>query len=140
MSRRNAEIVKRCMEFWDDRDLSPAAELLDAAVEFDLTRNVFNPAVYRGVAGFEQMVNAIDDAWDEFRVDTDDVVAGGDHVVTAVTVKGTGPGSRVEVSMMLFQVWTLRDSKVTKVVGGYRERSEALEAAGLSEQDDRAEP
>ena len=133
MSQENVEIVKRCMRFWDDRDYSPAAEFLDQGVEFDLCRNIFNPRVYRGVSGFERMVSAIDEAWDDFRVDTDAFIDAGDNVITAVTVKGKGPGSGVGVSMRLFQVWTLRDSKVVRVVGGYRDRAEALEAIGLSE-------
>jgi hypothetical protein len=36
--------------------------------------------------------------------------------------------------MKIFQVWTLRGSKVVRMVGGYRDRNEALEAVGLSEQ------
>ena len=35
--------------------------------------------------------------------------------------------------MRIFQVWTLRDSKVVRMVGGYRNRPEALEAAGLKD-------
>ena len=64
---------------------------------------------------------------------TDAFIDAGDNVVTAVTLKGKGPESGVEVSMRIYQVWTLRDSKVVRVVGGYRDRAEALEAAGLSE-------
>ena len=135
MSEENVQIVKRCMKFWEDRDLSAALEFFDPDIEFDLSRNVFNPAVYRGISGLEQMVSVIDDAWDEFRAGTDKFVDAGDQVVTAIRIKGKGPGSGVEVSMPLFQVWTLRNSKVVRVVGGYRDWSEALEAAGLMEQD-----
>jgi ketosteroid isomerase-like protein len=135
MSQENVKVVKRCMRFWYDRDWSPAPELFDPDVEFDLSRNVFNPDIYRGISDLQRLVSAVDEAWDDFRIDTDAVIDAGDNVVTAVTVKGKGPGSGVDVSMRIFQVWTLRDSKVVRVVGGYRDRAEALEAAGLSEQD-----
>jgi hypothetical protein len=134
MSQENVEIVKRCMEYWDHRDISLVRHFLDPNVEFDLSRNVFNPAVYAGVSGLQRMVSVIDDAWDEFRADTDELIDAGDEVVTAVTIKGKGPGSGVEVSMQIFQVWRLRGSKVVRVVGGYRDRREALEAAGVLEQ------
>jgi ketosteroid isomerase-like protein len=134
MSQQNVEIVKRCMEFWRHRDISLVRQFLDPNVEFDLSRNVFNAAVYGGVSGLERMVSVIDDAWDEFRADADELIDAGDQVVTALTIKGKGPGSGVEVSMQLFQVWRLRDSKVVRVIGGYRDRHEALEAAGLAEQ------
>ena len=63
----------------------------------------------------------------------EEVIDGGDHVVTAVRISGRRRGSGVEVEMQVFHVWTLREGKVTRLTGGYRERSEALEAAGLSE-------
>jgi uncharacterized protein len=132
MSQENVEIVRRCLEFWIKRDWSAALDLLDPTVEFDLSRNVFNPAVYRGTSGIEQMVSVVDDTWDEFRADADEFIDAGDQVVAAITITGKGPGSGVEVSMQLFHVWTLRRSKVVRMVS-YRDRPEALEAAGLSE-------
>jgi hypothetical protein len=33
--------------------------------------------------------------------------------------------------MRVFQVWTLRDGRVVNVTRGHRDRTEALEAAGL---------
>jgi ketosteroid isomerase-like protein len=134
MSRENVEIVRRCLEFWGQRDLlSRAPEVLDPDVEFDLSRNIFNPHIYRGLSGLERMVSGTDDAWDDFRFVPEEVIDAGDNVVTAVTIQGKGKGSGVDVRMQVFQVWTLRDSKVVRVVGGYRDRSEALEAAGLRE-------
>jgi hypothetical protein len=103
MSQQNVEIVERCMKFWDHRDVFLIREFLDPNVEFDLSRNVFNPAVYRGIAGLEQMVSVIDDAWDEFRADADKFVDAGDRVLTTLTIRGKGPGSGVEVSMQLFR-------------------------------------
>ena len=132
MSQENVEIVRRCLEFWIRRDWSAALDLLDPTVEFDLSRNVFNPAVYCGTSGIERMVSVVDDAWDEFRANADEFIDAGDQVVAAITITGKGPGSGVEVSMQLFHVWTLRRSKVVRMVS-YRDRPEALEAAGLSE-------
>jgi hypothetical protein len=34
--------------------------------------------------------------------------------------------------MRLFNIRTLRDGKVLRIAGGYRDRAEVLEAAGLS--------
>ena len=54
-------------------------------------------------------------------------------------MSGKGKESGAKVEMKLFSVWTFRDAKVVQIVGGYRDRSEALEAAGLSEQRDHAD-
>jgi ketosteroid isomerase-like protein len=140
MSQENLEIVRRCAEFMNRRDLSQLFELVDPEIEVDLSRNIFNPDIYRGHAGLERWRSVIDDVWDDFRgVIEETIDAGDDKVVAAATIHGTGKGSGVEVKMQLFQVWTLRDSKVVRLVGGYRDRAEALEAAGLSEQDAHAD-
>jgi ketosteroid isomerase-like protein len=134
MSQENVEVVRRCAEFMNRRDLSQLFELVDPEVEVDLSRNIFNPDIYRGHAGLERWRSGIDDVWDDFRAVIEETIdAGDDKVVAASTIHGTGKGSGVEVKMQLFQVWMLRDSKVVRLVGGYRDRAEALEAAGLSE-------
>jgi ketosteroid isomerase-like protein len=44
MSEENVEIVRRCYEFWGNRDESLIVELLYPDVVYDLSGNVFNPA------------------------------------------------------------------------------------------------
>jgi ketosteroid isomerase-like protein len=134
MSQENVEIVRRCYELWESRDWSAIPEVFDPHVEIDLSRNIFNPDVYQGHAGVERYVRVVEEVWDDFKVVPAEFIDAGDNVVTAVTVRGKGKGSGVDVKMDLFNIWTLRDSRVARVVGGYRDRSEALEAAGLAKQ------
>ena len=136
MSKESVEIVRRCAEAMNLRDLADGVpsgllELVDPDAELDLSRNVFNPVVYRGHAGIEEWRRAAIDVWQSFTGELDELIDAGDKVVTAVTMRGKGKESGVDVEMRVFQVWTVRDSKVVRVVGGYRDRSEALEAAGL---------
>jgi uncharacterized protein len=135
MSQENVEIVRRCYELWGSRDWSMISEVFDPDVEIDLSRNIFNPDIYHGHAGVERYVAVVEEVWDDFQVVPAEFIDAGDNVVTAVTVRGKGKGSGVDVKMDLFNIWTLRDSRVVRVVGGYRDRAEALEAAGLVEQD-----
>jgi ketosteroid isomerase-like protein len=117
----------------NSRDFSRTAEFLDPDIEIDVSRNILNPGVYHGHAGFEQMVRATDDVWDDFRIEPRELIDAGDHVVVAVTISGFGKGSGVVAEMDLFNVLTLRGGKVVRIVGGLRSRDEALEAAGLEE-------
>ena len=148
MSRENVEIVRRCTEFWADvspitdvldpnfwanRDVSPISDVLDPNVVIDLSRSDFNPDVYRGHGGVRRWVENVDEVWDRFEAKIEEVIDGGDRVVTAVRISGRRRGSGVEVEMRVFHVWTLRGGKVMRLTGGYRERTEALEAAGLRE-------
>jgi ketosteroid isomerase-like protein len=131
VSKENVEIVRRCIDLFNSRDISQVAELLDPEIELDLSRNVFNPDVYRGHAGIERWRNAVEDVWDDFQGVAEELIEADNKVVAAVNLRGKGKESGVEVKMQIFSIWTLRDSKVVQVVGGYRDRSEVLEAAGL---------
>ena len=108
-------------------------ELFDPDVVLDLSRNIFNPGVYRGYAGLEQYASAVNEVWNEFQIVPVEIFDAGDTVITEIMICGKGSGSGADVEMKVFNVWTLRDSKVVQIVGGYRDRSEALEAAGASE-------
>ena len=133
MSQENVEIVRRAYEAMNNREFPRTSEFLDPDVEIDLSRNILNPDVYRGYAGFERLVGVIEDVWDDFRFELQELIEAGDRVVAHVTVSGKGRGSGVEAEMHVFNIWTLRQGKVIRLEGGYRERAEALEAAGRSE-------
>jgi ketosteroid isomerase-like protein len=131
MSQQNVEVVRRANRFWIERDFSQISELLDPEVVIDLSRNVFNPDVYRGYDGVNRYVEAVDEMWDRFEAKIEEVIDAGDTVVTATRISGVGRGSGVQVEMQLFQVVILRDGRILQLTGGYRNRAEALEAAGL---------
>jgi uncharacterized protein len=133
MSQENVEIVNRAYEAMNDREFSRMPEFLDPDVEFDLSRNILNPDVYRGYAGFERLVGVIEDVWDDFRFEVQELIDAGDRVVADVTVSGKGRGSGVEAKMHVFNIWTLRQGRVMRLAGGYRTRGDALQAARLSE-------
>jgi ketosteroid isomerase-like protein len=133
MSEENVEIVRRCYESWSKRDLSFIREVADPDIEVDLSRNVFNPDTYRGHQGVELLMSVVADVWDDFRLDPTELIDAGDHVVAAITVSGKGKESGVPTEMSVFNIWTFRGDKVVRMVGGYRSRAEALEAAGLRE-------
>jgi ketosteroid isomerase-like protein len=139
MSQENVEIVRRCAESLDRREFPQVFGMLDPDLEINLSRNVFNPDVYFGHSGVERWRDVIDEVWDDFHAVLDELIDAGDDVVTAATIQGKGKESGVDVRMQVFQVWTIRNSKVVRLVGGYRDRSEALEAAGLSEHDAHAD-
>jgi ketosteroid isomerase-like protein len=130
VSEANVEIVRRCLDCLNRRDFPMLFdELFSPEIEIDLSRNVFNPDVYRGQAGVERWRNAAEDVWDDLHGIVDEYIDAGDRVIVSVTMIGKGKESGAEVKMHLYSVWTLRDSKVVEIVGGLRERSAALELA-----------
>jgi ketosteroid isomerase-like protein len=133
MSDENVEVVRRAYEAMNKREFSRMPEFLDPDVEFDMSRNILNPDVYRGYAGVERLVGVVEDVWDDFRFEPQELIDAGDRVVAHIKISGKGRGSGVEAEMHVFNIWTLRHGKVARLEGGYRERAEALEAAGLEE-------
>ena len=132
MSEENVEVVRGAYEAMNERDFSRAAELLHPDVEFDMSRNIFNPDIYCGHEGFRRLIGVVEGSWDAFRWDVRDLVEQGDLVVTEITVSGIGRSSGVKIERRVFNVVTLRDGRIIRLAGAFKERSAALEAAGLS--------
>ncbi len=127
------EIVRRYFEFVNRRNWSLLPELVDPDIEIDLSRNIFNPGLYQGYAGLRRSARVIDDMWDEFSVSPTELIDVGDNVVAAVGIHGRNKRTGVDVTMNYFDIFTLRNRRVLRILVGYRDRSEALEAGGLSE-------
>ena len=133
MTEENVEIARRFFAFWPDRDFSAVEEFIRADTIIDMSRNVFNPGIYRGFDGFRDRVAVVDETWDDFRPEPEEFVEVGDALVMAARVSGTGRGSGVRTEMLIFGVWRFHQGKVARYTGGFRDREEALEAAGRSE-------
>jgi ketosteroid isomerase-like protein len=69
-------------------------------------------------------------AWDDYRVEAEELTDLGDQVLARTRHRGRGKGSGVEVQQQIFQLLTLRDGKVVRM-RMYYDEAEALEAAGL---------
>jgi ketosteroid isomerase-like protein len=133
MSQENVEIVRRCYGLGADRDFSTLSELAHPDIVVDLSRNVFNPGVHRGLDAFRHFVEQVDEMWEDFQIEPEEFIDAGDNVFVASRISGRGRGSGVEVDMQAFAVWTLWEGKVSRFRAGYRDRAQALEAAGLWE-------
>jgi ketosteroid isomerase-like protein len=71
-------------------------------------------------------------SFEELRVTVDEIIDAGDQVVLVAHHQGRGRKSGVAVDARYYEVYTLREGKVSRV-DEFDEMAEALEAAGLSE-------
>ena len=74
-----------------------------------------------------------DSDWAELETTAEEFTDAGDSVVVAIHYRGRGRVSGVEVDDRWFEVHTFRGHECVRKVD-YRERSEALAAAGLADQ------
>jgi ketosteroid isomerase-like protein len=109
---------------------SALLELSHPDVEIDLSRQVFNPAVYRGHDEVRTSIGDVREAWETFKVTPREFMDAGELVLVTETVNARGRGSGVEITSETASTYRLRDGKITHVTV-YPDRSEAFEAAGL---------
>ena len=72
------------------------------------------------------------EAWSEWRFVPERFFDAGDRVLVFVHVVAVGRESGVPIDLETAHLWTIRDGRA-KSMRVYRDRSEALEAAGLRE-------
>jgi ketosteroid isomerase-like protein len=82
--------------------------------------------------GMEQFVGLVNEVWDDFRFEVEELIDAGEQVVPVVRLLGKGKGSGVPVDQQDIHLWTMRDGKCSRDVV-YRDRAETLQAAGVSE-------
>jgi ketosteroid isomerase-like protein len=136
MPEENVEIVRRGYELYAAGDLEGAAALFsaDAEVADAGGLGVADTAVgtRSGPEGFLRATEEVVDAFEDYRVETEEFIDAGEAVVVRVRISGTGKASGVEMEMRLAHLWVLRDGKVIRGEV-YRTTEEALEAARASE-------
>lgn len=123
----NVEIVRRALV----ARRSEFAELLDPAVRLDLSERVFNPDVYEGYEGVMRWRTEVEEVWDYYRSEPEELFDAGQAVVVFTRERGRAKGSGVEVEQhptaLLFRLRAGRVSEIRL----YHDRERALADAGL---------
>ena len=124
--RAGFEAFNRTGEITVDH-LAPDFELHQASSIVDTA------GVFRGPDAFRDVLKELQGAFEELSFEAEEFIeAPNGDIVVFIRARGRGRGSEIEVDNRIAQVWTYRDDKAIRMVA-YEERSEALEAAGLSE-------
>jgi ketosteroid isomerase-like protein len=134
MSQENVEIVRRVYEEISAHHVWEASpDLFDPEFALDVTDAYPDVGVIRGLEAAEAALRGYTETFEDFRVELTEVIHADErHVVTATRDGGRLKGSDAKVWNDFFHVWTFRDGKVTRR-SSHGKRSQALEAAGLSE-------
>ena len=88
--------------------------------------------VAHGQDGYQQVWRMMMEAFDDFRAEPAEILDLGDKLLVTAHYKGHGSGSGIPIDETLFQLCRLRKGLVVWQKD-FSDRSEALEAAGLSE-------
>jgi ketosteroid isomerase-like protein len=139
MSEENVEIVRALYEMGDFFNATPEQfdrafrDYLDEQFELRLPPDYpEGKLVFRGRQGAGELIAMLHDTWGEWSFETERFIDANDRVVVFARILAKGGGSGVPVELQTTHVWTVGAGRATSVQF-YRDRSEALEAAGLSE-------
>ena len=89
-------------------------------------------AVFHGHAGYREVWRLMTEAFDDFRLELEEVIDLGDHLLAPTIGVGHGSRSGVPVSVPLFQLFRFRGGLVVWQTD-FADRESALEAVGLRE-------
>jgi ketosteroid isomerase-like protein len=129
MSQENVEIVRRSIEAFQHYE-EAWLSMSDPAIVWHPIEEGHIPS--RGHEAAIGVRRRWLESWESFQIDVEEMRDGADSVVACLHLTGRGKASGVEVDLRIYMHFKLREGKVVYLYE-YAGRSEALEAAGLSE-------
>jgi ketosteroid isomerase-like protein len=129
MSQENVEVVRQLFAALGREDFPAALQLFDSDVEWSTTEG----GDYRGIEGVTNSYVEWMEPWQEHNIEPEEFIeSGDDQVLATIHLTARGEHSGMEIDQRFFQVYTLREEKIIRMVE-YLDRARALEAAGLAE-------
>jgi ketosteroid isomerase-like protein len=115
------------------RDFDFLLTSLDPDIEYYPVKIFPDPdPIYYGHHGYRKLWRDVTEAFEDFRLDPEELLDFTDRWLVTVNMSGHGAGSGVAVSQHVFQLFTLRRGLVVRQ-DDFLDRAKALEAMGLRE-------
>jgi ketosteroid isomerase-like protein len=133
MSEENVEALRRAYEAFNRRDFDGVVEILHPEVE--LSPALVGPGVPSHCRGREEAkayFETISDVWETQTIEPKELIVAPDGRVLVVENWRSRGRDGIEIDTVMTDVYEFRDGLCLRIEG-FRVKSEALEAAGLSE-------
>ena len=134
MSQENVETVRRGLELWFSGDFDGWLETVDPDIGWDISAHPLPDVPNRGRgrdALVSDMLAVYVSGWVDYSAEPTEWIDAGDDVVVVLHETAKMRETGVPLDRDLFQVWTVRDARVT-FLRVFKTKAEAREAAGLS--------
>jgi ketosteroid isomerase-like protein len=131
MSAENVDIIRRGYEEFIATG-EPTEDIMAPEFVWDMStfRDWPERNTYEGVEGMREFIGDWTAAWEDWRLEVEDLADAGDEVVAIVRQSGRSKTTGLPVDMRFAQLWTLSDGKQTRM-RMYADPEEALRAADL---------
>ena len=110
-------------------DMDALKELLSPDIEWRTTPDVPFLGNYRGIDEFLAAMNEWSEPFDELTTTVEEIIDAGDCAVVRHRMHGRGTDSGAEVDLVLWQVVTVENGRLTRM-HDFATRDDALAAAG----------
>jgi len=132
MSKERVEAVRGVYAEWGKGNFQAGVDLYDPLALLVQGSGFPESGTYIGIEGIAEYMRTFLEAWTKVTIEADELLDAGDSVVASVIQRGIGQGSGASTEFRYFHVWSFRGPRVIRLEN-FRERAEALQAAGLSE-------
>jgi uncharacterized protein len=128
MSRQGTELVRRSFEAWNANDWPALEAAYDPDVIADPPEGWPEGEAAHGWEAVRVQFKRLKDAWENERVQVDEIEEVGDRVLAQFRWVGRGKASGVDVAEPLWALFTVRDARIVRLKY-FLSRSNAVEAA-----------
>ena len=137
MSQENAKTVRDAVEALNDRDIGAFVACLHPEVEWQETADAF-PGLsgrYHGRGEVERWAEqAVVEFWAQLEMEIEEITETSDGgILLGMRISARGTSSGVDTETHAWQFFGFVDGRISRRLGPFWERDEALKAAGLSE-------
>jgi ketosteroid isomerase-like protein len=132
MSQENVEIVANLVDAWNRGDVDGFLRLFDVDCEVIFPPEVPEPGPFRGHAQLREWAEGFLAAWESHTAEIVELIEKGDSAVAVLRLVGRGMGSGIAMEETDAHLLVFRDGRIARW-HNFGDRSQALEAAGLSE-------
>jgi ketosteroid isomerase-like protein len=133
MSEENVELVREVWKVFNDQGFEATLDGLAEDYVCEDVPDLPDHATYKGKEGARERYRHFREMWADWTWEPEEFIdAGGEVVVAMVVMRAQGKGSGAPIELQGAFVYEIRDGKIVRD-RAFTSRSDALEAAGLSE-------
>jgi ketosteroid isomerase-like protein len=138
MAKEEMEAILSGYEAWNRGDYEAVLEMLDPEIEWQFPEGGLNTGTLHGREAVRKFFESFAEAFEELRVEPEEIFEKDDRIVAIVRLVGRGRGSGAEVQVRPAHVWTTRAGKAVRLeVFPERDRERALEETRGSQREAR---
>ena len=116
MSRENVELVRRSYLAFQSGDIDAALAFFDPEGEFVSRFGAMEGRTYRGYDGIRQYLADIEDAWESYERELEELIDAGDAVLAILNVEAVSRETGVRLQERISLGYWLREDRIVRMV------------------------